>query len=97
MSFDCCLNCCYEFWVAFSPPFLNTLGENINDDDMRHLFDRFYKTDLSREKDRTGAGLGLSFVKNILRLHKQQVTVNSERDEATGHSTITFEFTLEME
>lgn len=76
---------------------ISNKGENIADEDMRHLFDRFYKTDLSREKDRTGAGLGLSFVKNILRLHKQPITVDSVRDEATGHSTITFEFTLEVE
>ncbi len=74
---------------------ISNRGENINDEDMRHLFDRFYKTDLSREKDRTGAGLGLSFVKNILRLHKQQINVKSVRD-SDDKSTITFDFTLEL-
>lgn len=76
---------------------ISNKGDNINENDIRHLFDRFYKTDLSREKDRTGAGLGLSLVRNILRLHKQTINVDCKRDADGKTSTITFTFTLEVE
>ncbi|MCH5211609.1 MAG: HAMP domain-containing histidine kinase [Oscillospiraceae bacterium] len=72
-------------------------GDNIDENDIRHLFDRFYKTDQSRAKDRTGAGLGLSLVQNIIRLHNQTITVDCKPDEDGNTSTITFEFTLEVE
>ena len=65
-------------------------------DDLKNIFDRFYKTDKSRERDRTGAGLGLSFVKNILRLHNQKITVRNKHIPDTDKYTTTFEFTLEM-
>ena len=44
---------------------------------MANIFNRFYKTDKSRSKEKSGAGLGLSFVKNILVLHKQSIWVES--------------------
>ena len=75
---------------------ISNKGDNIDENDIRHLFDRFYKTDLSREKDRTGAGLGLSLVRNILRLHNQTITADCKRDADGETSTITFEFTLEV-
>lgn len=76
--------------------FVANIGEEINPDDLRNIFDRFYKTDKSREIDRTGAGLGLSLVKNILRLHNQPINVNNVRND-DGTYTTTFEFTLELE
>ncbi len=75
---------------------ISNKSDKIDDNDIRHLFDRFYKTDRSREKDRTGAGLGLSLVQNIIRLHRQTITVNSSYDKESDTSTITFEFTLEV-
>ena len=71
-------------------------GEGINENDLKHIFDRFYKTDESREKDRTGAGLGLSLVHNIIRLHKQTITATSKPD-GNGSFVTTFKFTLEIE
>lgn len=69
-------------------------GIGINESDLPHIFDRFYKSDKSRSKDRAGAGLGLSFVKNILKLHSQQITATSTREAADQYRT-TFTFTLE--
>ena len=71
-------------------------GDKLDANDLKHIFDRFYKTDKSRECDRTGAGLGLSFVKNILRLHNQAITVKNEKKTDSDSYTTTFEFTLEM-
>lgn len=41
------------------------------------IFDRFYKTDLSRGKDKKGTGLGLSIVREILRAHNENINVIS--------------------
>ncbi len=77
---------------------ISNTGDGISDNDLRHIFDRFYKTDESRAKDRTGAGLGLSLVQNIIRLHNQTITASStpDNDEKTSY-TITFTFTLEVQ
>lgn len=69
-------------------------GEGINEEDLPYIFDRFYKSDKSRSRDRSGAGLGLSFAKNIIGLHGQQITVTSVPDGESGKKT-TFSFTLE--
>ncbi len=73
---------------------ISNYGMGINERDLPHIFDRFYKTDKSRGRDKAGAGLGLSFVKNILNLHSQQITVTSVPAGEEKMKT-TFTFTLE--
>lgn len=75
---------------------VSNIGDEMKQEDLNHIFDRFYKTDKSREQDRTGAGLGLSLVKNIMRLHNQTITVENTKNENDEHYTTTFEFTLEI-
>ena len=75
---------------------ISNTGERIAPEDLKHIFDRFYKTDASRELDRTGAGLGLSLVQNILRLHNQSITVKNEKSSDNKNYITTFEFTLEV-
>ena len=41
------------------------------------VFERFYKTDLSRGKDKKGTGLGLSIVREIVRAHNENINVIS--------------------
>ena len=41
------------------------------------VFDRFYKSDLSRGKDKKGTGLGLSITREIIRAHKENINVIS--------------------
>lgn len=62
--------------------FKNT-GEGLRDDEMPRLFDRFYKTDESRGKDKNGVGLGLSIVRSIVALHQGTITVGSAYGEYT--------------
>lgn len=57
-------------------------GIGIPKDSIEKIFDRFYKTDLSRGKDKKGTGLGLSIVKEILTAHKTKIDVIST--EGTG-------------
>lgn len=77
---------------------IGNFGDGISGDDLRNIFNRFYKTDKSRVNEKTGAGLGLSFVKNILTLHKQKVWVESvDAKEGSDAKYTTFSFTLELE
>jgi len=45
--------------------------------DLNKVFDRFYKSDTSRGKDKKGTGLGLSIVKGIIRSHGENIDVTS--------------------
>lgn len=56
-------------------------GAGIPSEELSHVFDRFYKTDRSRSLDRSGAGLGLYIVKNIINLHGGDISVQSDGDE----------------
>ncbi len=58
-------------------------GEGLTEDEISHVFERFYKTDESRGKDTTGVGLGLSIVSRIMVLHSGTVTVTSVKGEYT--------------
>jgi two-component system OmpR family sensor kinase len=52
-------------------------GTGINAEDLRHIFERFYRADRSRSRNRGGAGLGLAIVKWIAEAHNGQVAVES--------------------
>ncbi len=56
---------------------------------INHVFDRFYRVDKSRSRERGGSGLGLSIVKHIIEAHKQTINVRS-----TAGLGSTFGFTL---
>lgn len=74
---------------------IGNFGIGIESSEINHIFDRFYKTDKSRTSDKKGAGLGLSMVKNIISLHKQQIWVDSSETKAgTGVKFTKFTFTL---
>ncbi len=65
-------------------------GTGIPKNSLHKIWDRFYKTDTSRGKDRRGTGLGLSIVKEIITAHNQNINVIST--EGVGSEFI---FTLE--
>ena len=52
-------------------------GIGIPKDSLKLIWDRFYKTDLSRGKDKKGTGLGLSIVKEIIHAHGENINVVS--------------------
>lgn len=64
-------------------------GIGIEDKHLKHVFDRFYRVDISRSRELGGSGLGLSIVKHIIEAHKQGVTVRSAPNKGS-----TFGFTL---
>ncbi len=52
-------------------------GIGIPNKEQRLIWDRFYKTDLSRGKDKKGTGLGLSIVREIIRAHDEHINLIS--------------------
>jgi two-component system, OmpR family, sensor histidine kinase CiaH len=59
-------------------------GIGINNKDLPHIFDRFYRADISRSKNKTdGYGLGLAIAKGIIVSHEGKVTVESQINKGT--------------
>lgn len=58
-------------------------GIGIPKENLKLIFDRFYKTDHSRGRDKKGTGLGLSIVKEILNAHHENINVISTVDVGT--------------
>lgn len=52
-------------------------GQSLSDEDAKHVFDRFYKSDKSRGLDKSGVGLGLYICKTIIDAHKETIGVES--------------------
>ena len=52
-------------------------GIGIPKESLNKIWERFYKTDTSRGKDKKGTGLGLSIVKEIITAHEENISVVS--------------------
>lgn len=56
-------------------------SEPVSDEQLRHFFDRFYRTEQSRDSESGGYGLGLSIAKSIVEAHKGKITASaSDKD-----------------
>lgn len=53
-------------------------GMGIAENDMENIFERFYRTDISRNRETGGAGIGLTIVKTLTEAHKGKISVQSE-------------------
>lgn len=58
-------------------------GIGIPKEDIKQIWDRFYKSDSSRGKDKKGTGLGLSITKEIITAHNENINVISTPGEGT--------------
>lgn len=66
-------------------------GIGIPKESLKKIWERFYKTDLSRGRDRKGLGLGLSIVKEVIQAHGENINVISTEGVGTE-----FIFTLPL-
>lgn len=62
---------------------IKDFGIGIPKDSLPHIWERFYKSDLSRGKDKKGTGLGLSIVKDIITGHNEYIDVVSTQGVGT--------------
>ncbi len=68
---------------------LTDSGPGISEEDLPHVFDRFYRTDRARDRATGGTGLGLAIARGIITAHKGSIWVESEPGLGT-----TFTFSL---
>jgi signal transduction histidine kinase len=61
---------------------ISDTGIGIDDDSLERVFDRFYRTDKSRNRQVPGTGLGLAIVRSIVRVHDGSVA--ARRNAAGG-------------
>lgn len=67
-------------------------GTGIAKENIDKIWDRFYKSDTSRGRDKKGSGLGLSITKEIIQAHEEHIDVISTKDVGTE-----FIFTLPLD
>lgn len=66
-------------------------GIGIEEEHLHRIFERFYRTDAARSRDKGGTGLGLAICKHIVEAHGQSMHVRSTPEVGT-----TIGFTLDM-
>lgn len=62
-------------------------SESVSDEQLRHFFDRFYRTEQSRDSASGGYGLGLSIAWSIVEAHKGKITAAAP-DQASVQITV---------
>lgn len=61
-------------------------GIGIPEDDVEHIFERFFRVDKARSREVGGTGLGLAITKNVIQMHHGVVDVESVPGEGTTFS-----------
>ncbi len=58
-------------------------GIGIPEEESKHVFERFYRGEKSRNREHGGSGIGLTIVKRIVEAHEGQIWVNGEYKQGT--------------
>lgn len=58
-------------------------GEGISDEDKKKIFDRFFRVDKARTRQKGGLGLGLSLAKQIIEAYNGKITVEDNQPQGT--------------
>lgn len=68
-------------------------GIGISEKDLPYIFERFYRSDVSRAKNTGGSGIGLTITKSLVEAHGGKIYAESKLNEGT---TFTIEFPSEV-
>jgi signal transduction histidine kinase len=60
---------------------ISNTGPGIKENDLRFIFERFFRADRSRSREAGGAGIGLAIVKELIEAHGGQVGAESRDGE----------------
>jgi signal transduction histidine kinase len=63
---------------------LSDTGVGIEDEEKDKIFDRFYRIDKSRNRNKGGSGLGLSIVDSVVKSYGGRIDVQSRLGEGTS-------------
>jgi signal transduction histidine kinase/DNA-binding response OmpR family regulator/ligand-binding sensor domain-containing protein len=63
-------------------------GEGIKEEDLQHIFDRFYQVDNSNKREGEGTGIGLSLVEELIALMGGEIQVSSTFQKGTQFKLI---------
>lgn len=63
---------------------ISDTGSGIPEEDIPHIWDRYYKADKTSGKKSVGTGLGLAIVKEVLEAHKADFGVESKENQGTA-------------
>lgn len=63
--------------------FIQNSGEPIEKEDLKHIFERFYRTDKSRARTEGGYGLGLAIARTIVDSMHGKISVLSDKENGT--------------
>ena len=73
----------HRAWDGIAKTLVQNEGAPISEEDLPHLFDRFYRADKARTSGKGGYGLGLAIGREIAREHDGDITVTSTEKEGT--------------